>query len=486
MKRREFIKSSAIAAAGMGLGSGMASASQDRPNVLVILVDQWRMPKWTPLLQTPNIDRLAAQGVTFNNHFVSASPCSPSRACLVTGTYTTQNKMYTNCDFVEGDLQPSLDPGIPTFGHVFGKAGYKTPYRGKWHMTRRKDRNRKDPLLDYGFTGWNPPDAMFGGPPYSGAVQDPSYTRQTVQWISDPENKKDPWFMVCSLVNPHDICAYPRYYPQRKLRQIRTEAPPPNWTDDLTGKPGCQKEYQKKYNTVGGPMDLTDADQWRRYLDYYMFCIEDADANIGLVLDALEKSGQANNTIVLFTADHGEMGGSHRLRTKGCFAYEEEINVPLIVSAPGRIPKGVTTDAFASNVDAMPTLVSMAGLTGTLPYMPGKDLSPVLENPAGATVQDHVIFHQDWEVQFTIGKKPGQAGSFKNPAHIRCIRDHEWKYSYYFKPGTDEVEHELYNMKDDPMEMVNLGNDPAYKNKRKELYEHLMEREQKLDEEFEV
>lgn len=486
MKRREFIKSSALAAAGLAFAPGLVGAGNRRPNVLVILVDQWRNPKWTPLLETPNIDRLASQGVSFTNHFVSASPCSPSRACIMTGTFTTQNGMYSNCDFVEGELQPSLNPSIPTFGHVFGKAGYQTHYRGKWHLTRRRDRNRKDPLLDYGFTGWEPPDAMFGGPPYSGAVQDPSYTRQVTQFLGNPENHKKPWFMVCSLVNPHDICAFPRYYPQRKLRKIRTEAPPPNWTDNLVGKPACQTEYQKVYNKVGGPMNYEDPDQWRRYLDYYMFCIEDADANIGRVLDALDKSGQRDNTIVLFTADHGEMAGSHRLRTKGCFAYEEEINVPLIISAPARIPEGATTNAFASNVDIMPTLVSMAGLTGTMPYMPGTDLSPVLLDPKGASVQDHVLFHQDWEVQMTIGKKPGEPGNFKNPAHIRCIRDREWKYSYYFKPNTQDVEHELYNLKDDPMEMKNLANDPGYKTRRKQMYEHLMERERKLEKEFEV
>lgn len=486
MQRRDFIKGSAAALAGLTVAPGNLKADQGRPNVLLILVDQLRHPKWTPLLQTPNIDRLARSGVSFSDHFVSASPCSPSRACIITGTYTTQNGMYTNCDFVEGKLQPSLDPRIPTFGHIFGKAGYQTPYRGKWHMTRRADRNRKDPLIDYGFTGWKPPDAPFGGPPYSGAVQDPVYTGQAVQWLLDPDNHKQPWFMVCSLVNPHDICAYPRYYPQRKLRSIRTERAADNWTDDLTGKPACQREYQKIYNNVGGPMDYESEDAWRRYLDYYMFCIEDVDANVGRVLDALEKSGQRENTIVAFTADHGEMAGSHRLRTKGCFAYEEEINVPLIFSWPGSVPDNVVTDAFASNVDIMPTLTSLAGLTSGLPYMAGKDLTPVLSRPATGSVQDDVIFHQDWEVQFTIGKKPGEAGNFKNPAHIRCIRDREWKYSYYFKPRSDEVDHELYNLKDDPTEMDNLANDPGYRKKRDRMHERLMERERKIEREFEI
>ena len=118
--------------------------------------------------------------------------------------------------------------------------------------------------------------------------------------------------------------------------------------------------------------------------------------------------------------------------------------------------------------------------------MPGTDLSPVLNDPQNASDQDHVLFHQDWEVQLTVGKKPGEEGSFKNPAHIRCIRDDEWKYSYYFKPNSDAVEHELYNMKNDPLEMDNLANDSGYQAKRKELFDRMMERENKLDQEFEV
>ena len=487
MDRREFVKTGAAAAAGSALCGPLAQAGQkNRPNVLLILVDQMRMPKWTPELRTPNIDRLAASGVSFDNHFVSASPCSPSRACILTGTYTTQNGMYTNCDFVEGALQPSLDPKIPTFGHVFGKSGYQTPYRGKWHLTRRAERNRKDPLLDYGFTGWQGPAAFFGGPPYCGALYDPRYVRETKEFLFDKKSREEPWFMVSSFVNPHDICGYPRYYPQWKMKDIRSAAPADNWTDDLSGKPGCQREYQKVYNSVGGKIDLDDPDAWRRYLDYYMHCMEDVDGNIGRVLDALEESGQRENTIIAFTSDHGEMAGSHRLRTKGCFAYEEEINVPLIFSAPGMLPEGVSTDAMASNVDIMPTLCSLAGLEEGLPYMAGEDLTQVLTDPKGTSVRDEVVFHQDWEVQFTIGKKEGSEGSFKNPAHIRCLRDKEFKYSYYFTPRSDAEEFELYNMKDDPMEMTNLAGDPGYKDRMKAMHKRLMEYENKFDEEFEV
>jgi arylsulfatase A-like enzyme len=484
LSRRSFLGQNLAAAAGLTLAAGSVRGAPERPNVLLILVDQMRLPRWTPLLRTPNIDRLSRSGVSFARHFVSASPCSPSRACLVTGTYTTQNKMFSNCDFVEGHLQPSLDPKIPTVGSIFRDAGYRTPYRGKWHLTRRADRNKKDALIDYGFEGWRPPEAYFGGPPYCGAAFDPMYASRAIQWLSDPDKKKDPWLMVCSLVNPHDICAWPRYYPQEKIKEIKTEAPPDNWTDDLSGKPGCQLEYQKRYNSIAGPVDVSDGDAWRRYLDYYIHCIEDVDQNVGRVLDALEKSGQRDKTIIAFTADHGEMGGSHRLRTKGCFAYEEVMNVPLIFSWPGHLPQGVTTQALASNVDVAPTIAALAGVS-RVPYLAGKDLTPVLMDPASAAVQDHIVYHTDWEVQFTINKSAADTAIFQNPAHVRAIRDREWKYAYYFAPGREETEHELYNLKDDPLEMTNLASDPGYAAKRKELHEKLMQREEAIKTEFE-
>lgn len=485
MDRREFVGLTGAAAAGLTLGaSSSAMAARKRPNILLVLVDQMREDKWTPLLETPNVDRLRSGGVSFKKAFVSASPCSPSRACLLTGTYTTQNRMFTNCDFVEGDRQLSLDRHIPTLGHVFGRAGYRAPYHGKWHLTRERELFKRDPLAGYGFEEWKHPDALFGGNAYCAAMQDPLYTRRACSWLLDPDNHRRPWFMVASLVNPHDICEYPLYYPQRKLRRIRTESPPPNWTDDLSGKPAAQREFQKNYEAFAGKMDLADPDAWRRYLDYYIHCIEDMDGNLGKILDALEKSGQADNTIVIFTSDHGEMAGSHRLRTKGSFAYEEEINAPLVVSWPGRIPEGATTDAFASNVDVMPTLIELAGIENP-DYMAGVSLAGALCDPGSSGPRHEVVFHQDWEMAVKIGKDP-DVPVMQSPAHIRCLRDREWKYAYYFSPYHDGVERELYNLADDPLEMDNLGNDAGRKARIKEMHERLFERERELEQEFEL
>jgi len=370
-------------------------------------------------------------------------------------------------------------------GHIFRKAGYRTPYRGKWHLTRYKDQNRKDKLIDYGFEGWKSPDAPFGGPPYCGDVLDPIYSSQACRWLRNKDNHKDPWFMVCSLVNPHDIGAFPRYYPHRKLKSIKIDSPPPNWTDDLSGKPRAHKEFQERMQKMSGYIDVDNPDHWRRYMDYYVRCLEDVDENIGDVLDALEKSGQRDNTLVIFTADHGEMAGSHKLRNKGCFVYEENMRIPLIFSMPGVVPAGATSDALVSNVDIFPTLTAMFGISG-LPYMAGRDFSRVFGDTGMNGSREEIIFHNDWEIVFKVNKgAPGQA-LYSSPAHIRCIRDREWKYAYYFAPGRDEVEHELYNIKDDPLEMKNLANDAGYISRRKELFDRLMEQERQFDNDFEI
>ncbi len=488
MNRRDFVKGAAVGAmgaTGLAAGAGFAGAGSDRPNVLLILVDSARTERWTPDLRTPHLDRLAETGVSFSDHFVSATPCSPSRACLFTGTYTTQNGMYLNCDFTEGDRQPALDSRLTTLGHMFQRNGYATPYRGKWHLSRGRDRRWKRQRLGaYGFEGWAPPDSPFGGPPYSGAVQDPMYTRQAVDWLQRPSNHKEPWFMTLSLVNPHDVASFPRFYKQRLLREIRTEKLPDNWRDDLSGKPGAQAEYRELYARLGGPMDPDDEDAWRRYLDYFMFCNEDMDGNVGRVLAALDEVGARENTIVVFTSDHGEMGGSHGLRGKDTFVYEEKMNVPLIVSGPG-LPSGAMSGAMSSNVDVMPTLLALAGIEAGLPYMAGRDLTPALMDPT-AEMRDHVILHHDSEIRSvtTIGDQA--ESNFKHPTHIRCLRDRQWKYAYYFRPGDCGLEFELYDLKNDPLEMDNLAGDAGYKGQRKRMHEQLYEEGRELEREFKV
>jgi arylsulfatase A-like enzyme len=475
MKRREFLQAGGAAAAATL--APLTSRSEDRPNVLIILSDQLRAPHRMPWFKTPNMDRLAASGVSWSNHFTSAVPCSPSRACLLTGLYTIQNQLYLNVDVVSPHQQ-SLAHRYPTIGNVFTDAGYSCAYRGKWHLTRSWDRNALDPLLDYGFTGWRGPDAPIGGTAYCGAIEDPRTTRQTIHFLEHPPAA--PWLLVCSLVNPHDICWYPGSYPQARRREVRAAAPPENWSDDLTGKPSAQKLFAEKYKIAAGKLDPTDPLAWRRYMDFYADQVLDMDANLGLVLDALERSGQPDRTIVVLTSDHGEQAGSHQLRTKGPFVYEESLNIPLIFSWPGHLPSGRVTAAMSSNIDVAPTLASLAGIK-RLPYMAGRDLSPALLDPSRGDDREEVICHVTGSTE-PVG---GGYDLLLNVGHIRSIRTREWKYVHYFDPNGTAEEFELYDLNNDPLELHNLGADPGYQARRKELHGRLREREQALVKESE-
>jgi len=394
----------------------------------------------------------------------------------MTGTFVKQNGMFTNCDFV--DHSPSLSSEIPTLGHIFRNNGYDAQYRGKWHLTHPGDRRFLDPLSDYGFGGWHRPDAPFGGAPYWGKLVDPLCTNQSLKWLADPHNHRRPWLLVSSLVDPHDICAWPGFYPQWLDKEIRTDAAPDNWQDDLVAKPRVQQAFLATYSNIAGPLNEKDPDLWRRYLDYYMYCTECADFQIGRILNALEASGQSHNTIVVFTSDHGDMGGSHRLRAKGNFAYDEVMNVPLIVSWPGTLPEGAVTDAMASNVDVMPTLCSLAGLK-TSHYMPGKDLTRVLQNPGEPGPRTDVLFYTDAQGALRFGKT--SIGDI--PSHVRTIRNGQWKCSHYYVPKANAEEFELYDIKNDPLEMSNLAKDAGYRAQLKELHDQLMEQEMQLQKE---
>jgi len=507
MKRRVFLKGSAAVAVGAGLGLGNSKASHDKPNVLFILVDQMRKPVWTPEGITPNFDRLAASGVSFENNFCSAVMCSPSRACLLTSTYTTQNRMFSNCDVIFKAKQKSLDPSIPTMGHVFGNAGYRTPYRGKWHLAHPKD--RQNGLIDYGFEGWSTVDPLTGartdcGEPTGGGtccgeIQDPIFARQAKDWLMDPASRKHPWFMVCSLVNPHDICVFPGYGSLYLPKGVKKkEAPsscrcnglkedaafprvveslPENWTDDLSDKPRIQRRWQTYQDIIYGRMDEKNPRHWLRYMDYYVYCMRDMDKNLGTVLAALEESGQRENTIVVFTSDHGEMAGSHRLRTKGYFAYEEEMKVPLVFSMPGTIPRGRKISGLATGVDLMPTLTDLAGVHNPN-YTAGLSLAQQVMSPEKDSPRQNVLFHADNYPLEDLDPVP---------CSLRAIRDKQWKYVYYFNSTYDKpVDRELYNLDEDPYEMVNLARDPGYDKKCKEMHAQMMEQEEKLLDDFEA
>ena len=501
---------------------------------------------------TPGDAELARTGLSFTQAFATTCMCSPSRATLLTGRRPAEHGVVLThtrggarptvgnlMDTVRGAAgrsmrdgvpvasglrsiarltlrtatgtpqreEPELSAGLPNLASLLRAAGYDVAYRGKWHLTKpvAGDWSGADSerlARDYGFAGWEPPDAgedtrpeHFGGGSAgrSGLGWDEDFTRQAEAFLSDPE-LAEPFALVLSLVNPHDVLGYPTSwrdggFDNEAVRDLGVRLPP-TVGERLDGKPvahALQKYGQAAY--IGALR--SDADRLA-YVNFYAYLHKVVDEKIGRVVAALGDPGDPaslrSRTVVVRTSDHGEMGLSHGgLRQKMFNAYEETLRVPLVVSNPVLFPRPRETDALASLIDVVPTLLTLAGADGGK-LLDGHDLAPVLarhadvahdaverasadltplldhERPA-PSVRDAVEFTYDDDAAGTFLKD-----TVPPPNHIRCVRERRLKYAVYVDPqGAAEPQHELYDLERDPLEVQNLVNrdsgeatDPAY------------------------
>ncbi len=483
-------------------------------NVLLILTDQERQRRWMGDHALPARQRLLDEGVEFTRYYSNSTPCSPARASLLTGLYPSQHLVRGNVGYVgysgRGD---ELDPKVRTIGHVLRQAGYHTAYLGKWHLSG----SRTPSLEEYGFSDWSGDDLRMVGVARSGFEEDGAIADSAVDWMYERRPNSQPWFLVVSLINPHDIAYFPAdqvgYQDAHREELVASREqldwvdwrddpiPPVSWnrkrrfsrlapnaTDMWHSKPEVHRQFALDWNEGRmGRIDSGDTDRWLEMLDYYFWLHEVVDVEIGRVLDALEDSGQQDTTITLFASDHGEMAGSHGLRGKGPFIYEENLNVPLYVRGPG-IQAGVVTEALGSHVDLPATLLSLAtnGALGTagIRGSPGIDLSPAIFD-ATARPRDHVLFDID------LSWRPRTA---RTRYALRGIFDGQIKYARYFgiddpvdpsdrdgptvkRFGPDSPfeyqDHELYDLTSDPHELVNLAHIPEKASMLSDYYERL-------------
>lgn len=231
---------------------------------------------------------------------------------------------------------------------------------------------------------------------------------------------------------------------------------PVNFEDNLRTKPAPQEEYLHR---PGERSSLAwDKGDWLRYRSYYLNLIEHIDPYLGIILEPLRQRSDADDTIVVYTSDHGDMGGAHHLPSKGPFMYDELLRVPLLISWPRRFRRPVVSDSMASNLDLVPTLASMAGIEWPTP-LPGRDISLLFDRPKEAIRA--LAFAEYYGAQHWV-----------NP--IRTLRKADWKYNLYVAPGR-EVAAELYNLKADPGEIRNLASHCDYQGVRQALGENLLE-----------
>jgi arylsulfatase A-like enzyme len=444
-----------------------SDAARSRPNILVIVVDQLRFPQWfgagaLGVGLPPHIARLREGGVSFARHYTASNDCTPARATLLTGLYTHQ----TGCMITGGS---TLDPGFPTWGTMLREHGYHTRWLGKWHLTHHD--NHWSPLAGelalerYGFAGgiYPSPD----GGPGQGWRNDPKIAGQFAEWFKH-EGGAGPWCTTVSFVNPHDIAWWYLWsdrVPGEALARPTVRAMPPNFeTPELLlerHKPRLQHSLQQTAAASFGPVPFEGHEaevMWLEFLNLYAQLQRDVDRHVGHVLRTLHSRPEvAANTVIVFTADHGEYGGSHGLRGKGAGAYEEAIRVPLIVKdLRGKLtsaPTQVRTQ-LSSSVDVAPLLLTIA--TGSSAWReeghyshlaPRLDLARILAEPE-APGRPYVLHATDEVVtEFAVAPYANKA-----PRHVVAMRTPEAKYAAYthwpeegITPLSEGEENELYD-----------------------------------------
>ncbi|MCK4975886.1 MAG: sulfatase-like hydrolase/transferase, partial [Anaerolineales bacterium] len=260
-----------------------------------------------------------------------------------------------------------------------------------------------DAMEPYGFSDFQEWGDAYGAP-LDGLTKDPKTATEAVNWLQNraPEiSDTKPWYLAVNFINPHDIMYFDT--DDEEMVQVRGMFPifgapdtplyrqewptilPASFFDDLSEQPQAVRNYKELSDGAYGRIPMERRDMWHNHVNYYINCMLDVDRHIGAVLDALEKIGQTENTIIVFTSDHGEMGGAHHLRQKGSVAFKETVNVPLVIVDP-RYPGGRRTDAVGSHLDLVPTLLAFAGLSEAeqperYPSLKGHDLSGVVADP---------------------------------------------------------------------------------------------------------
>ncbi|MBP0452287.1 sulfatase-like hydrolase/transferase [Kitasatospora sp. RG8] len=483
-----------------------------RPNILLIVTDEERATIPRPQGFTlPARERLAERGTTFERYYTASAMCSSARSVIYTGQHLPLTEIYDNDNMPY--IRP-LRPELGTLGTMLREAGCYATYQGKWHLsnayvTPQNPGPTTDALEPYGFSEFNDWGDIDGGA-WAGLKIDPVIAGQAVKWLRNraPVVAADqPWFMAVNFVNPHDIMSFDyggssqvqlpfglahavvtRPAPDIPVYRRRWDFDlPASLHDDLSGAAPAVAEFARMLDTVFGP--VADDRHWYDGLNFYLNAIRDVDRSIELVLDALEASGQADRTVVVFTSDHGEMAGSHGLRQKGGLVYDENLHVPFILSHPD-FPSGVSTEALASAVDIAPTLLEFAGVDPSgratrPPALKGRSLRPVLD---GGTVRDGVLtaiesvtaLDASFWFEFADPEAPGriQSGDLRpdwtKRGFLRGYTDARYTFGRYFsplnpnRPTSPEALYALndvvlYDRAEDPAETRNLAADPAHR-----------------------
>ena len=532
--RRNLLTSGAAAVGATLLPTGIVNAqaqstsnsqtpiAPDAPpsgyNILFVLVDQEHFfPSWP--MPVPAREAIKKKAITFTNHQAASVQCSSARSVIYTGLHIQHSGIFDNLNFL---WQPDLSTNIKTIGHRLSDLGYHAAYQGKWHLSYNMDEVKKaydapmakyrKIIKSYGFDDFlgvgDIVDEQQGGYTF-----DKLTVSSAIGWLRNEGQvlraKKQPWYLAVNIVNPHDVTYLNSDLPGKPVQGAKhamTILPVPTtdlykatWDNyplpesrkqslDAPGRPKAHKLYQEIWDILMGEWPNEDR-RWRMLLDYYFNCMRDSDENVAAVMQGLKDSGMEDNTIVIFTADHGELGGSHQMRGKGSTAYKEQNHVPLMIIHPA-YPGGKECQAITSQIDLATTILAMTGkdqvsLKKVSEGLKGRDLTPLFRDPGNAKLDSArpaalynfnmlTFASERWAektypwlmaghvtTQKAIDILKVNEPNFNNRIAIRSVWDGRYRFSRYFSPlhfNTPSSFEELIAMND--LELFDLQNDP--------------------------
>jgi len=483
LKRLGYMTGSAAALSILPGGSGFGQRTgRKKPNIIFIMTDDHASHAMScygsKINKTPNLDRVAKGGMRFNNSFCTNSICAPCRAVILTGKYSHINGVIDNRKKFDGSQQ--------TFPKLLQKAGYKTAMIGKWHL-------KTDPT---GFDYWNvlPGQGAYYNPAMKEMGQKKKYTGYTTDIITDHALK---WLKSLKPDEPfclmyHHKAPHRNWQPGPKYLTMYDDVTipePDNLFDDYSNRGRAAKEQDMSIAKTMTPNDLKltpaprnltpeqkklweaaygpkneafekanlqgkDLIRWKyqRYIKDYLRCIASVDDNVGRVLDYLDESGLAENTVVFYTSDQGFYLGDHGWFDKR-FMYEESLRMPLLVRYPREVKAGSVSNDIVLNLDFGATFLDYAGVPVPAD-MQGESFRKILQGETPDDWRKSMYYHYyEYPAVHSVKRHYG-------------VRTERYKLIHFYN---DIDEWELYDLKKDPKEMKNVIGDPAYSNIIKEL-----------------
>jgi choline-sulfatase len=442
--------------------TAVKSVTPQRPNIVLIITDQQYINKMSymgdPSLNTPTMDRIARDGYTFTQSYCTFPLSIPQRFTMFTGAYPADfgvrnNPKKGNDGSINFEAIAQQQPRM--LANLFNAAGYDTYYGGKEHLISPQSND------DAGYYGFKTI--------YAATMERrQELGRDAVEFLSKKSPKDKPFLMVVSYINPHDICEYDDYanYDNLTPKTLKTKAegikrvkqyvaqageyPEEKFYDEIC--PPLPENYPRTYGEPAGiPGKYSDytIKQWRMHRWVYDRLTEEADSNIAPVFEALEKGGFLDNTIIVFTADHGEMDGSHGMEHK-LAPFREAQNVPFIFSGPGILKGKIDRqNTVNTGIDLLPTLCDLASIKTDGKY-PGISMKPLITGKTEKLDRRYIFTESsNW---------------------YQVVKDGRYKYTVIEQPGHPDM---LIDLNVDPGEMINQVTNPAYDKIRKDLAQKL-------------